>query len=229
MTPPTEDHGAARRRMADEIAQQLRETVAETGIAALDPRVMAALRGVARECFVPPAQAAEACANRPLDIGRGQTISQPFIVALMTQLLDLQPGDRVLEVGTGSGYQAAVLCALAGEVYSIEIVRPLARAAARALRAAGCRNLHTRSADGHGGWPEAAPFDAIIVTAAAREVPQPLLDQLAPGGRLVIPLGTPGAMQTLYRYEKGAREDGLGAVSRRRVLDVRFVPFTRAG
>ena len=219
-----DDPSQRRDRMVAQIEQLMRETARETGRAALDPRVIAALRRVERERYVPPAQAAQAYDNRPLAIGAGQTISQPFIVALMTDLMQLRPGDRVLEVGTGSGYQAAVLGELAGTVYTIEIVEPLAREAARALWAAGHRNVHIRNGDGYAGWPEAAPFDAIIVTAAAREVPQPLLDQLKCGGRLVIPLGAPEGMQSLVVLHK----DAQGQISRRKVLDVRFVPFTRA-
>jgi len=224
MTATADDNTQRRSRMVAEIEQLVRETARETGRAALDPRVIAALRRVERERYVPPQQLAQAYDNRPLAIGAGQTISQPFIVALMTDLMQLSPGDRVLEVGTGSGYQAAVLGELAGAVYTIEIVEPLAREAARALKAAGYRNVHTRVGDGYAGWPEEAPFDAIMVTAAAPGLPQPLVDQLKPGGRLVIPLGASGAVQTLTVTEK----DAQGRLIRRRVLDVRFVPFTRA-
>lgn len=224
MTATADDNTQRRSRMVAEIEQLVRETARETGRAALDPRVIAALRRVERERYVPPQQLAQAYDNRPLAIGAGQTISQPFIVALMTDLMQLSPGDRVLEVGTGSGYQAAVLGELAGAVYTIEIVEPLAREAARALKAAGYRNVHTRVGDGYAGWPEEAPFDAIMVTAAAPGLPQPLVDQLKPGGRLVIPLGASGAVQTLTVIEK----DAQGRLIRRRVLDVRFVPFTRA-
>lgn len=224
MTATADDNTQRRSRMVAEIEQLVRETARETGRAALDPRVIAALRRVERERYVPPQQVAQAYDNRPLAIGAGQTISQPFIVALMTDLMQLRPGDRVLEVGTGSGYQAAVLGELAGAVYTIEIVEPLAREAARALKAAGYRNVHTRVGDGYAGWPEEAPFDAIMVTAAAPGLPQPLVDQLKPGGRLVIPLGASGAVQTLTVIEK----DAQGRLIRRRVLDVRFVPFTRA-
>lgn len=214
---------ARRERMIADIERLVRETRSETGRDTLGASVMAALRKVDRRRFVLPAQADEAYDNRPLAIGGGQTISQPFIVALMTDLLEVGPGDRVLEVGTGSGYQAAVLAEIAGVVYSIEIIEPLGREAARALAAAGYRNVHTRIGDGHAGWPEAAPFDAIMVTAAAPEVPQPLLDQLKPGGRLVIPVGSQSGTQTLYVISKDAR----GAIARRKVLDVRFVPLTR--
>lgn len=210
--------------MIAEIEQMVRETERETGRAVLHERVIAALRKVDRQRFVLPAEVAQAYANHPLGIGAGQTISQPYIVALMTDLLDVAPGDRVLEIGTGSGYQAAVLAEIVSRVYSIEIIESLGRDAARVLAAAGYRNVQTRIGDGYAGWPEEAPFDAIIVTAAAPEVPQPLIDQLKPGGRLVIPVGGQAEVQVLYVIAKDAR----GAVTRRRVLDVRFVPLTRS-
>lgn len=212
-----------RDRMIAEIEQLVRETRRETGREALDERVVAALGKVERHRFVPPGFAAQAYDNRPLAIGSGQTISQPFIVALMTDLLKVGSGDKVLEVGTGSGYQAAVLAEIVREVFSVEIVEPLGREAARALSAAGYRNVHTRIGDGYAGWIEEAPFDAIIVTAAAPYVPQPLMDQLKNGGRMVIPLGEPQGAQSLFLIEKDAR----GAITRRKVLDVRFVPLTR--
>jgi protein-L-isoaspartate(D-aspartate) O-methyltransferase len=212
-----------RERMVATIEQLVRETQRETGRATLAPQVIAALRKVERQRFVPEYAAAQAYDDSPLTIGNGQTISQPFIVALMTDMLEVKPGDQVLEVGTGSGYQAAVLAELVRAVYSIEIIEPLGRAAARALTAAGYRNVHTRIGDGYAGWPEQAPFDAMMVTAAAPEVPQPLIDQLKPGGRLVIPVGDPARLQTLYLITKDAR----GAVAKRKVLDVRFVPLTR--
>lgn len=214
---------ARRDHMVAEIEEIVRETQRETGRAALDTRVIAALRRVDRHRFVPQSRIAQAYDNRPLDIGQGQTISQPFIVALMTDLLGVGPGDQVLEVGTGSGYQAAVLAELVRTVYSIEIVEPLGREAARALSGAGYRNVRLRIGDGYGGWPEHAPFDAIIVTAAAPEVPQPLVDQLKPGGRLVIPVGKQGGVQTLYVIEKDVRGDAR----QRKIIDVRFVPLIR--
>src|SRR5690606_662424 len=158
----------------------------------LDARVLAALRKVERHRYMPAARAAQAYENHAQPIGHQQTISQPFIVALMTDLLDLKPDDRVLEVGTGSGYQAAVLAELVRAVYTIEIVEPLGRTAARALLAAGYWNVHPRIGDGYAGWPEQALFDAIMVTAAAPYLPQPLVEQLKSGGRLVIPLGERG-------------------------------------
>lgn len=212
-----------RERMIAEIEQLVRETRRETGRAALDVRVIAALRKVERHRFLPPGFSAQAYDNRPLAIGAGQTISQPFIVALMTDLLNVAPGDKVLEVGTGSGYQAAVLAEIVRAVLSIEIIEPLGREAARALAVAGYRNVQTRIGDGYAGWPDEAPFDGIIVTAAAPYVPQPLIDQLKNGGRLVIPLGEPQGVQSLFVIDKDVR----GTVTRRKVLDVRFVPLTR--
>ena len=211
-----------RNRMVEEIAALARETRFETGRAALSARVMAAMAKVPRHEFVPAAEQGSAYANRPLPIGHGQTISQPYIVALMTDLMDVKPGDRVLEIGTGSGYQAAVLGELAGAVYSIEIVEPLGVEAAARLKRLGYRNVVARIGDGYRGWPEEAPFDSIMVTAAPREVPQPLIDQLRPGGRLVVPVGGQGAGQSLLLIEK--QPDGT--VTRRNVLAVRFVPLT---
>jgi protein-L-isoaspartate(D-aspartate) O-methyltransferase len=187
-----------------------------------DPRVLAAMRKVPRHLFVPPSLADEAYDDHPLPIGEGQTISQPYIVALMTELLGLKGGERVLEVGTGSGYQAAVLAELAGEVYSLEIVEPLARRAAATLEGLGYGRIRVRAGDGYLGWPEAAPFDAIIVTAAPDHVPQPLVDQLGVGGRLVIPVGD--VYQELVVCTKTA-----AGVSRRSVIPVRFVPMTGDG
>jgi protein-L-isoaspartate(D-aspartate) O-methyltransferase len=184
---------------------------------------MEALARVPRHRLVPAGEVGHAYRNSALSIGLGQTISQPFIVALMTDLLDVKTGDKILEVGTGSGYQAAVLAELGANVYTIEIVEPLGREAAARLAELGYRNVVTRIGDGFRGWPEQAPFDSIIVTAAPPEVPPALIEQLKPGGRLVIPLGQSGATQTLYVIEK--LKDG--GVNRRAVLAVRFVPFTR--
>jgi protein-L-isoaspartate(D-aspartate) O-methyltransferase len=211
-----------RNRMVEEIAALARDTRFETGRAALSERVMAAMAKVPRHEFVPASQRANAYANRPLPIGLGQTISQPYIVALMTDLMEIRPGDRVLEVGTGSGYQAAVLSELAGTVYTIEIVEPLGREAAERLKRLGYRNVVARVGDGYQGWPGEAPFDSIMVTAAPREVPQPLIDQLKPGGRLVVPVGDQAAGQSLLLI--GKQPDGT--VTRRNVLAVRFVPLT---
>ncbi len=212
---------ARRARMVEDVAQMARDTARETGRDTLDARVMAALRKADRHRFMPQSLFDQAYENRPLPIGHRQTISQPYIVALMTDLLNIKPDAKVLEIGTGSGYQAAVLAELVHTVYTIEIVEPLARAADAALAAAGYRNVRLRTGDGYQGWPEESPFDAIMVTAAATHVPQPLIDQLKPGGRLVIPLGERGA-QSLYVIDKDLR----GGITRRNVIGVRFVPFT---
>ncbi len=208
-------------RMLADIADELSLTRAMTGRARLDPRVMDAIARVPRDRFVPAEMRTAAFDNRPLPIGRGQTISQPFIVALMTDLLAPAPGHRVLEVGTGSGYQAAVLSGLCARVYSLERVAELARAARQRLAALGCDNVEVRAGNGFLGWPEQAPFDGVIVTAAAPRVPPALLEQLAPGGRLVIPLGEPREVQRLRLFEK----DADGRVTGRNVLDVAFVPL----
>jgi protein-L-isoaspartate(D-aspartate) O-methyltransferase len=186
-----------------------------------DPRVLQAMAKVRRENFVPKELVARAYEDGPLPIGFGQTISQPFIVALMTQSLKLKPGDRVLEIGTGSGYQAAVLSELVSQVYTIEIVRPLAQRAAVILNAHGYKNVLVKAGDGYQGWPEHAPFDAIIVTAAPDHVPQPLVDQLKEGGRMIIPVGKTFA-QRLYLLEKRG-----GVVKQTAVIPVKFVPLTR--
>ncbi|MCA9679032.1 MAG: protein-L-isoaspartate(D-aspartate) O-methyltransferase [Kofleriaceae bacterium] len=192
------------------------DQIAARGVA--DPRVLAAMREVPREAFVPAAMRRHAYDDNPVPLGHGQTVSQPYVVAAMTELAAIGPDDRVLEIGTGSGYQTAVLAALTDQVYSIEIVEPLARDAAATLARLGCR-AHLRIGDGWAGWPDAAPFDAIIVTAAPPEVPTPLLEQLAPGGRLVIPVGT--VDQDLVRIVR--RPDGF---TERHVFPVRFVPMT---
>ncbi|MDJ0846853.1 MAG: protein-L-isoaspartate(D-aspartate) O-methyltransferase [Myxococcota bacterium] len=184
-----------------------------------DPRVLAALRKVPRHELVPEAQRSYAYEDRPLPIGHGQTISQPYIVAIMTEHLDLQGDERVLEVGTGSGYQAAVLGELAKEVYSIEIVEPLAERAGKDLARLGYPQIQVRHGDGYRGWPEHAPFDAIIVTAAPDHVPQPLVEQLAEGGRLVIPVGR--WAQDLLLVTRDAK-----GVHEQRLIGVRFVPMT---
>lgn len=185
-----------------------------------DPRVLAAMRKVPRHLFVDPAQRAQAYEDHPLPIPGNQTISQPYIVALMTELLELQPGERVLEIGTGSGYQSAVLAELAKEVYTIEIVPELAHSAASRLKDLHYKNITVREGDGYGGWPEEAPFDAIIVTAAPERIPQPLIEQLAPGGVMVIPVG--GFFQELKVF----RKSGDGRVTEKDILPVRFVPMT---
>lgn len=185
-----------------------------------DSSVVAAMRRVPRHRFIPPELRADAYANVPLPIGEDQTISQPFIVALMTHLCRLTPESKVLEIGTGSGYQAAVLAELCRNVFSIEIVEPLARRAAVALAAAGYDQIHLRVGDGYQGWAEEAPFDAILVTCAPEHVPAPLQEQLAEGGRLVIPVGESGD-QDLVVIEKRN-----GALVQREIVPVRFVPMT---
>jgi protein-L-isoaspartate(D-aspartate) O-methyltransferase len=184
-----------------------------------DPAVLEALRAVPRHLFVPLPARGEAYSDRPLPIGYDQTISQPYIVALMTELAEVQPGDRVLEIGTGSGYQAAVLAAMGCTVFSIEIVEPLARSAAAALQELGYGSVTVRAGDGYVGWPEEAPFDAVLVTAAPPRIPQPLLDQLADSGHLVAPVGEDIQHLTVVTR---AGDD----LSRRVVLPVRFVPMT---
>ncbi len=195
--------------------------IADRGIR--DERVLAAMRAVPRHLFVPPGSEGEAYEDRPVPIGYGQTISQPYIVALMSELARLKPDDRVLEVGTGSGYQAAVLSRLAGAVYTIEIVEPLARRAKELLAALQCRNVTVRTGDGYGGWPDAAPFDAILVTAAPDHVPPALAAQVKPNGRLVIPIGPVYDVQQLRVFEKDER----GEMHARDIAPVRFVPLIR--
>jgi protein-L-isoaspartate(D-aspartate) O-methyltransferase len=187
-----------------------------------DPRVLIAMGTVPRHRFVPAAQVSKAYGDYPLPIGEDQTISQPYIVALMTQWAEVAPGDKVLEVGTGSGYQAAVLAELTEKVFSIEIRPELARQAAERLKDIGYGRVQVRSGDGYQGWPEAAPFDAILVTAAAPQVPPALTAQLKEGGRLVIPLGPPGGAQTLMRYRRVQ-----GKLVEEAALPVRFVPLVR--
>jgi protein-L-isoaspartate(D-aspartate) O-methyltransferase len=185
-----------------------------------DPRVLAAMAKVPREEFVPPEARIASYEDGPLPIGYGQTISQPYIVAFMTEQLRAKPTDRVLEVGTGSGYQAAILAELVSEVYSIEIVEPLAKGAETTLQRLGYKNVQVKVGDGYQGWPEEAPFDAIIVTCAPDKVPQPLVDQLKDGGRMVIPVGDRFAQQ-LYLLEKKN-----GQLKQSATLPVRFVPMT---
>ncbi len=214
-----------RRQMVAEIAAMAQATGTATGRAEFSTGVLRAMASVPRHRFVPDQFAASAYRNRPLPIGEGQTISQPYIVALSTELLDPKPDHVVLEVGTGSGYQAAVLAELVARVHSIEIVEPLGHAAARLLAELGYRNVEVRIGDGYQGWPERAPFDGIVVTAAAPHVPEPLVHQLKPGGKMVIPVGAAGGDQELLLIEKSAD----GTVSRRVVIPVRFVPLTGSG
>jgi protein-L-isoaspartate(D-aspartate) O-methyltransferase len=213
-----------RERLAREVEREARETARYHGKEAFSLRVMEALRTVPRHLFVPPEDRALAYGNHPLPIGHGQTISQPYIVALMTDLLELGPDSRVLEIGTGCGYQAAMLAEVAGEVFTVEFVPELAERARVTLAELGYDNVEVRAADGYHGWPEHAPYDGIMITAAAPDVPEPLLEQLAPGGRLVLPLARGGWSQDLVVIEK--REDG--SIEERSVLPVAFVPFRRS-
>lgn len=206
---------------SDERVRMVRTQIAERGVR--DPRVLEAMRNVPRHWFVPAEEQGNAYLDRPLPIGEGQTISQPFIVAHMTELIDLAPGEKVLEIGTGSGYQAAVLSELTQSVYTIEIVEPLGRRAARVFADRGYSNIHTRIGDGYLGWPEAAPFDAVIVTCAPENVPQPLVDQLAPDGRLCIPVG-PNDHRGQQLIVITRRADG--SLHRETKTAVRFVPMT---
>jgi protein-L-isoaspartate(D-aspartate) O-methyltransferase len=216
----------AREVMVLTVEEHARLAGGALGPPSIDPRVLEAMRRVPRHAFVPPELAANAYEDRPLPIGHGQTISQPFIVALMTDMLRTAPGQVVLEVGTGSGYQAAVLSALVRAVHSIEIIAPLADAAERRLRELGHANVTVHRGDGYYGVPQAAPFDGIMVTAAAAGgIPPPLLDQLRPGGRMVIPVGGAFALQHLVLVEKAAD----GKVRTRQTLPVRFVPLVRGG
>ncbi len=209
-----------RQTMIEEIAAEAQATADYTGRPAFDGRVMAAMASVPRHEFVPPAEAAYAYINNALPIGHGQTISQPYIVALMTDLLNPQPDHSVLEIGTGSGYQAAILSKLVRQVYSIEVIPELAAEAQARLLRLGYGNVRVKAGDGNSGWPEHAPYDGIIVTAAAAKVPEALLAQLRNGGRMVIPVGESGG-QELVLIEKSAS----GAVTERDVLPVAFVPL----
>jgi protein-L-isoaspartate(D-aspartate) O-methyltransferase len=207
-----------RQQLVDEVRQYARFA----GDTPFNDAVMESLNAVERHRFVPSREVANAYENRPLPIGHGQTISQPYIVALMTDLLEPEPGDVVLEVGTGSGYQAAILSGLVTTVYSIEIIEALAEQVADRLQGLGYDNVVTRLGDGYYGWAEHAPFDAIIVTAAASHVPPPLVEQLKPGGRMVIPVGARFATQYLLLLEKSAD----GEIRSRQIAAVRFVPLT---
>ncbi|MEX2452143.1 MAG: protein-L-isoaspartate(D-aspartate) O-methyltransferase [Rhodospirillales bacterium] len=223
MTDTDDRYTKERARLLEEIAEGARETAALTGRARFSDRVMRAIAAVPRHEFVAADQQAYAYFNRPLSIGRGQTISQPFIVAVMTELLDLEPGDSVLEVGTGCGYQAAVLAELVERVYSVETIAALATAARERLEALGYDTVDIRIGDGFEGWPEKAPFDAIIVTAAPTEIPGTLIEQMKPGGRLVIPIGPQHDSQTLFRCVK----ESDGRLSAQRILPVAFVPMIK--
>ena len=208
------DLDQARNRMVD-------EQIKARGIK--DARVLDAMRSVPRHEFVPEAYRTQAYADSPLPTSSGQTISQPYIVALMTELADPRPEHRVLEVGTGSGYQAAILSRLVRDVYTVELLPELAKTAAQRLERLGFRNVRVREGDGYVGWAEHAPFDAILVTAGAREVPKPLVEQLKPGGKMIIPVDSSAGDQTLQVLEKAAN----GTVRVRDVIPVRFVPLVR--
>lgn len=210
-----------RQVLLEEVAEEARLTAAYTGRPAFAPQTLAALGRVLRHAFVPFSEIGLAYRNSPLPIGCGQTISQPYIVALMTDLLDVDGQSVVLEVGTGCGYQAAVLAEIVRQVYSLERVQSLAEPAAQRLARLGYANVQVREGDGYFGWPEQAPYDGIIVTAAARAIPPALIEQLKPGGRLLIPLGQPYGDQQLVRAVKQAD----GQLACREVLPVAFVPF----
>lgn len=211
--------------LLDEISAEAWDTRQYTGRSAFDERVMAAMREVPRDAFVPPELEPRAYDNLPLPIGHGQTISQPYIVALMTDLIRPAPDHVVLEIGTGSGYQAAVLAKLVKQVYTMEIVEALARDAGARLRRLGYDNVEVRNGNGRLGWPEHAPYDAVLVAAASPGIPPALIEQLRPGGTLVIPIGGAHDAQELLALSK----DAQGRVHERAVLPVVFVPLTGAG
>jgi protein-L-isoaspartate(D-aspartate) O-methyltransferase len=208
-------------RMLDDIEREVRYTRKMIGRNALDPKVMSAMENVPRNEFVPKSYHDAAFDNGPLPIGHGQTISQPYIVALMTDLLELDADDVVLEIGTGSGYQTAILSQLCKHVYTIEYVPALADIAKARLESLGYDNITSMTGNGYDGWPEHAPYDGIIVTAAATHIPKPLIEQLKPGGKLVIPVGRPHLYQELTLVEK----DVNGEIDIREVLGVAFVPL----
>lgn len=216
-----QDFAAQRARLVAEVEATYAETRALTGLAAMSPRVRAALGKVERHRLVPTGQRSLAYRNHPLPIGLGQTISQPYIVALSADLIAPQTQHVVLEVGTGSGYQAAILAEIVSRVFSIEIIETLGKKAEQDLKQLGYANIEIRIGDGYQGWPEKAPFDGIVVTAAAPRVPEALIEQLRPGGRMVIPVGEPGGAQDLVLITKRAD----GGFERRSVLPVRFVPL----
>ncbi len=220
--PETVPASERRAAMIREIEADVRSTRHYTGRSALDERVMAAIAAVPRHEFVPEKYREQAYENRPLPIGHQQTISQPYIVALMTDLLDVGKGAVVLDIGTGSGYQAAVLAEIVERVYSIEIVPELGEEADARLRRLGYENVEVRVGDGFYGWPEKAPFDGILMAAATDEIPQPLIDQMKPGARMVLPLGKAWGNQDLLVVEKGKD----GKTHERSIIPVRFVPLT---
>ena len=215
-------YASQRQLMIEEIASDARRLMKYIDKDSVSDSVMQAMGTVPRHEFIPPEMRADAYDNRPLPIGYGQTISQPYIVALMTDLLQPRPDHKVLEIGTGSGYQAAVLSGLVNEVYSIEIIEQLGHTATQAMKDIGYDNVSTRIADGYDGWPEHAPFDSIIVTAAISHIPPPLVRQLKNGGTMVIPVGTRFQTQQLTLVKK----DHTGAITTEQILPVIFVPFT---
>lgn len=217
-----DEYSLLRQQMVADIEEDVEITAKYIDKKSFDPAVIQAMNTVPRHQFVPDYLRTQAYQNRPLPIGHGQTISQPYIVALMTDLLRPQPGQRVLEIGTGSGYQAAVLSRLVAQVYSIEIIEELGEATSQLLKRQGYDNVSTRIADGYDGWPQHAPFDSIMVTAAISHIPPPLVQQLKKGGRMVIPVGTRFQTQYLTLVEKDMR----GKVTTRQLLPVVFVPFT---
>lgn len=214
---PTQD------RFAPERNHMVREDIELRGIR--DSAVLRAMRATPRHLFMPEPVRAQAYEDHPVPIGYGQTISQPYIVAFMSERLDVRKQHRVLEIGTGSGYQAAILAQLAGEVYSIEIVPELAESATQTLHELGYSNVHVRQGDGYAGWPEKAPFDRILLTAAPPEIPSVLIEQLKPGGRLLGPVGLTTANQSLVIIDKASD----GTTTTRSVLPVRFVPMVKPG
>ena len=218
----SDDYALQRQQMLTEIEDDVRLTAEHINKKSLNMQVIQAMNTVPRHEFVPDKMRFMAYQNRPLSIGYGQTISQPYIVALMTDLLQPQPDQRVLEIGTGSGYQAAVLAKLVSQVYSIEIIEELGKVTTQRLDQLGYDNIETRIADGYDGWLEHAPFDSIIVTAAISHIPPPLVQQLKKGGRMIIPVGTRFQTQYLTLVEK----DMQGAITTRQILPVSFVPFT---
>ena len=218
----SEHYKAQRQQMVEEISDDARRLVRSVGKDAFSDSVVKAMNTVPRHLFVPPTRRHSAYENRPLPIGYGQTISQPYIVALMTDLLQPRAGHKALEIGTGSGYQAAVLSELVKEVYSVEIIDPLGQNSKRVLQDLGYDNVTTRVADGYDGWPELAPFDSIIVTAAISHIPPPLIRQLKNGGTMVIPVGSSFQTQQLTLVKK----DQNGAITTRQIIPVIFVPFT---
>lgn len=211
-----------RQNLIHSIEQSVRETASFIGISKFDTRVMQAMSKVPRHEFVPKLLRGFAYKNQPLPIGHGQTISQPYIVALMTDLMSVNSTDKVLEIGTGSGYQAAILAELADQVFTIEIIDELAKQASIVLAEQGYKNIKTRTGDGYYGWQEHAPFDVIIVTAAAGHIPPPLIRQLKPGGRMIVPVGSRFMVQQLVLIEKNDK----GKVRTRQILPVSFVPLT---